>query len=280
MRHSLLATDRSAAILAALFVSVSTVVASDLPRTPGSTVATSSTGDIVEAELIGRTTRYRHFVLGREFESEGLRVRTATGQRLQFLLPADSVFEDLDPRIADLDADGRNEVIVVRSRLTEGSSLAVLGIRGGKLAILAETTTNGGPRRWLDPAGIGDFYGEGSQQIALVRMPHVVGRLEFWDFKNGSLHLRGQIGDTSNHRAGTAAIRGAVVIRRNDGDWLAIPDLARARLRVISAKPSVYEVTSVRLNAPIAGNLTGDGTRIHVPLEGGGEQVVTVSAAR
>jgi hypothetical protein len=165
-------------------------IALDRNPIPASITAKTDKGDIVEATLIGKTDRYKHFVLGTNYEAAGIRVRTASGQTLELMLPEDSVFEDRQPRIADLDGDGRNEVIVVRSRQSTGSALAVPGLRDGKLKILAETTPNGGPRRWLNPAGIADFYGDGKKQIALVRLPHAVGRLEFWDLDGGDGHGR------------------------------------------------------------------------------------------
>jgi hypothetical protein len=74
-------------------------------------VVARSSGDIVEAVLIGETARYRHFVLGTQYEAAGLRVKTREGKTLELILPDDAVFEDREPRIADLDGDGRSEIV-------------------------------------------------------------------------------------------------------------------------------------------------------------------------
>jgi hypothetical protein len=207
-------------------------------------------------------------------------VQTADGQILEFMLPEDSVFEDRQPRIADLDNDGRNEVILVRSRLSTGSSLVILGLRNGVLKILAENTPNGAPQRWLNPAGIGRFLNNGRRQVALVWMPHVVGRLEFWDFDGRTLNLRGALDNTSNHRIGSDQMNLSAVIPREKGrtDLLAIPDFNRHRLRIIAADPAPHQVTIFALNAPIVGDLRvnrgPEGVTIRVPVADGAFQEI------
>lgn len=241
-------------------------------------VKASASGDIVEAVLIGRTTRYHHFVLGTPYEAAGLRVRTADGRSLEIILSEDSVFEDRQPRIVDLDNDGRNEIVLVISRASSGSALAVLGLRGGALKILAESTPNGAPRRWLNPAGIGRFLNNGRRQVALVRMPHAVGRLEFWDFDGGKLTLHGSIDNTSNHRAGSDQTNLSAVIARKStqADLLAVPDFNRRNLRVIAALPTPHQMGIFPLNGHVVGNLAvgrfKEGQKIRVPLADGASQ--------
>lgn len=248
------------ALLCLQLLAVPTAIALDREPIPAGITAKADKGDIIEATLIGKTDRYKHFVLGTNYEAAGIRVRNSSGQTLELMLPEDSVFEDRQPRIADLDGDGRNEVIVVRSRLSTGSALAVLGVRDGKLKVLAETTPNGGPRRWLNPAGIADFYGTGKKQIALVRMPHAVGKLEFWDFDGAAMHLLGSLDNTSNHRIGTDILKLAAVAPRGNhkagerGDLLVIPSFDRRSLRLISALPKPHSLADVTLDAAVTGD--------------------------
>jgi hypothetical protein len=272
------------AALALLIIIIATAGAETISRAPiPSGVTAHASGDIVEATLIGPTTRYRHFVLGTPYEAAGLRVRTGDGQILELMLPEDSVFEDRQPRIADLDNDGRNEVVLVRSRLSTGSALVVLGLRNGALMILAESTPNGSPQRWLNPAGIGNFLNNGRRQVALVRMPHVVGRLEFWNFNGKMLNLHSTLNNTSNHRIGSDQINLSAVVAREKGraDLLAIPDFNRHNLRIITADPAPREVAHFPLNAPVDGDLrvsrTQNGSSIRVPLGKGHFQDVLLS---
>jgi hypothetical protein len=166
------------------------------------------------------------------------------------------VFEDLEPRIADLDGDGREEVLVVKSYLKRGSALAVIGMRNGKAAILAETPAIGTPNRWLNPAGIADFDGNGSTDIALVIMPHAVGRLELWSWRNGLSKTRA-LGNTSNHAIGSRALRMSAVTDF-DGDGLAdlaIPSFERRHLRLIGFKGKPHDIAKVALPARAVTNI-------------------------
>jgi hypothetical protein len=184
-------------------------------------------------------------------------VETRDGKRQTVQLKSDAVFEDLEPRLADLDRDGHDEIIVVKSYLKRGSALAVIGLRKGKYEIIAETPPLGQPHRWLDPAGIADFSGNGKTAIALVRQPHVIGSLELWNWRDGGLHKSAEFADIANHIAGTRAIDMAAVADF-DGDGVAdivAPSLDRGSLRIVSFAPAPREITNVPLPAKAVTNL-------------------------
>ncbi|MGH6727434.1 MAG: FG-GAP repeat domain-containing protein [Pseudolabrys sp.] len=223
---------------------------------PDGHVATGS-HDIARAWLAEPVTRYDHGILGDKIEAGSLVIETRDGERHTVRLKSDAVFEDLKPRLADLDGDGHDEVIVVKSYLKRGSALAVIAERRGKYEIVAETPPLGGPHRWLDPAGIFDFNGDGKTDIALVRQPHVIGSLELWSLRGGELHKVAELADIANHIAGTRAIDMAAVADF-DGDGvadIAAPSLDRSRLRIVSFTPTPREIASVPLPAKAATNL-------------------------
>ena len=209
------------------------------------------TGDIARAWLAEPTDRYDHGILGDKLNAGALVIERRDGLRQTVKLGADAVFEDLEPRIADLDGDGRDEIVVVKSSLRQGSSLAVIGWRKNRYDIVAETPALGAPHRWLDPAGIADFLGDGKKEIALVRQPHVVGTLELWGYAGGRLSKLAELPDAANHIAGTRAIHMSAVVGADgdDGDDLAVPSLDRTRLRLIGFKPQIHEIASVPLPA-------------------------------
>ncbi len=149
---------------------------------PDGKVATGK-GEIARAWLAEPVTRYDHGILGDKIEAGSLVIETRDGKHQTVRLKGDAVFEDLEPRLADLDRDGHDEVIVVKSYLKHGSALAVIAERHGKYEIVAETPPLGGAHRWLDPAGIADFNGDGKTDVALVRQPHVIGALELWSWR-------------------------------------------------------------------------------------------------
>jgi len=223
---------------------------------PESTVAVG-TRDITRAWLSEPTTRYDHGILGDKNTAASLVIELRNGTRQTVRLKDDAVFEDLMPRLADLDRDGRDEIVVVKSSLKRGSSLAIIAERKGKYDIVAETPPLGAPHRWLNPAGIGDFKGDGKTSIALVRQPHVVGGLELWSWTGSDLRKVANLADASNHVAGSRAI-GMSAAADFDGDGildLAVPSLDRSRLRLIAFARTPREIASLPLPAKAVTNI-------------------------
>jgi hypothetical protein len=119
---------------------------------------------ILAAWFSDPTQRYRHFALGTEHEAGALVVAMKDRRAFKFTLPADSVFEDREPRIVDV--DGVDMVVAVRSYLKHGAALALLAVGKDGLEIVAETPPIGQPFRWLNPAGVADFDGDGVLDLA------------------------------------------------------------------------------------------------------------------
>jgi hypothetical protein len=210
--------------------------------------------EIARAWLAEPTNRYGHGVLGDAIEAASIIVERRDGRRETVCLGNDSVFEDLEPRIADL--GGGEKIVAVKSYLAAGSALAVIGERDGRFAVLAETPPIGTPNRWLNPAGIADFDGDGAVEIALVRMPHALGRLELWRWSAGKLLKIAETRDTSNHAIGSRAL-GQSAAADFDGDGvadLAIPSFDRRAIRLLSFRGGVREIARIKLPAPVTTN--------------------------
>lgn len=173
----------------------------------------------------------------------------------------EAVFEDLEPRLADLDGDGTPEIVVVRSDLQKGSSLAVLAKRDGVWRLAAETPPIGERHRWLAPAAIADFEGGGRPAIALVRTPHLQGVLQLWVYEAGKLVLRHEAVGYTNHVFGSTTLDNAAAVDL-DGDGvpeLAIPTQDRKSLAVLSLKGGIREIWRVPLPAPAGRGLAALG---------------------
>lgn len=217
----------------------------------------TGTRDIARAWLAEPTTRYDHGALGDKIEAGALVIEARDGKIHTLRLGRDAVFEDLEPRLVDLDGDGHDEVVVVKSYLKRGSALAVVALYKGRYKIAAETPPLGGPHRWLNPAGIADFTGDGKIDIALVRQPHVVGELELWTYADGRLQKTATLPDTANHIIGTRALHLSAVADF-DGDGvmdIALPSLDRTHLRIVSFTPTAREIASIALPAKAVTNL-------------------------
>lgn len=161
---------------------------------------------VIRAWFTGDTDRYGHAVLGDRLEAETLVVEKA-GERFEFSLGPDAVFEDLEPRIADLDGDGEPEFIAIKSYLDDGAAVAVFGFRAGSFGPLAESEAIGSAFRWLNPAGVADFDGDGKMEIAVVRTPHIGGILQHYGWDGGpNLSLERSVRGYSTHRIGSTLL--------------------------------------------------------------------------
>jgi FG-GAP-like repeat len=209
---------------------------------------------IARAWLAEPTSRYRHGVLGDAIEAGSLIFERRDGRRGDVRLGADAVFEDIEPRIARI--GGSERIVVVKSYLDRGSALAI--IHPDSATIIAETPPIGHPNAWLNPAGIGDFNGDGASDIALVRQPHVVGRLELWSWLDGKLNKTDELADASNHFIGSRAL-GMSSTADFNGDGrpdLAVPSLDRRTLRLITFMPQPHDIARVLLPARVATNIS------------------------
>ena len=240
----------------------------------------------ITVHIAGPTTAYEHGALGGRAEarelvvSERQAVAMAAGAqkvpvaRTRVEAGPDAVFEDREPRLADLDGDSVPEVLVVKSYLERGSALAVVAKRDGDWRVVAETPPIGTPRRWLNPAAVA-AVGGGGPEIALVRSPHLAGVLQVWAFDRDRLVLRAEAVGYSNHVFGSPAQALAAAVDL-DGDGvpeLAIPTLERTALALLSLKGGIKELARVTLPGRAAAGVavlgTGKAARILVGLEDG-----------
>ena len=246
---------------------------------PDGLVDTAS-GDIRNAWYISPTRRYAHGILGDVIEAAALRVKIADGTELTYDLPTNMVFEDRTPRITDLDGDGRNEVITIRSSSSEGGGVAVYGLREGRLVEVAANDFIGRSNRWLNIAAIADITGDGRKDIAYVRTPHIGSLLRLFRFDDG-LTFVSEIDGFSNHAIGAREQRlSAVADIDGDGDMeIIVPSDSRAFMRIIDYKDGLTEVASidlpVRIEGPVLAEGAGTDARFIIRLRDGSVIAVT-----
>jgi hypothetical protein len=180
---------------------------------------------IINAEYTEPTARYGHAILGDDMEYASLvltvneveQVGSATAavlirSKLTVRLPLNRVFEDVMPRLIDVDGDGTPEVIVIETDVAKGAQLAIYDDRGEKIAA---TPYIGRTHRWLAPVGAADLDGDGHIEIAYIDRPHLAKILRIWRFDNGKLTPVADQPGLTNHRIGWDHIPGG--IRTCDG---------------------------------------------------------------
>lgn len=217
-------------------------------------------GDVRSAWYVAPTTRYGHGILGDAIEAGGLRVELANGAQTTLTLPEDQVFEDRTPRLADLDGDGRTEVITIRSSTRLGGSVAVYGVRGEALVELGATPYIGRSNRWLNIAGIADFTGQGGLQVAFVETPHIGGTLKLAAFHGNAMQVVAQIGGFSNHGIRSREQRLSAVADV-DGDGLMdiiLPNARRDQILAVTFRPIVLRLAQLPIADTIE-QLANDG---------------------
>ena len=196
----------------------------------------AGTNTIAAAWLADPTWRYAHGVLGDAVEAGTVRVRLSDGRAMHYTLADGFVFEDLTPRLADLDNDGIDEIVLVRSSLTEGAALSAYPVGERRLEQFANSPAVGVPHRWLNPVGIADFDADGEADIAVVETPHLGRQLVIYRRDAARLIEMGRLAGFSNHAAGSTVL-GLSAVLDVDGDGVVdmiVPDAARGRLAAVT----------------------------------------------
>lgn len=224
-------------------------------------------GSIRSAWLAVPTVRYGHGVLGDAIEAGAVVAQLADGSTARFDLGADAVFEDRKARIVDMDGDGADELLVVKSYLSAGAALTLLAEKDGELVIAAEAPAIGMAHRWLNPIGVADFDGDGRFEAAAVVTPHIGGTLKLYERRGGTLvDDHAQFG-FSNHAMGSRVLALAAVSDVN-GDQvpdIVVPDAGHRNLLAVTFAQGTYrELARWPIMGPlttvvVAADLDGDG---------------------
>ncbi|MEP5729226.1 MAG: VCBS repeat-containing protein [Sulfitobacter sp.] len=179
---------------------------------------------ITSAEYSEPTQRYPHGVLGDDVEWGNLSVtvrRPKQGDaqdetqledvRFDLRLPEIKVFEDIAPRLIDVDGIDGPEVIVVESDQNLGARLAVYGLNAQGVPELRSYTGHIGTRfRWLAPIGVADFDADGVKDIAMVVTPHLGKTAYVMRYQEGMMTPYAELRGLTNHRIGEDFISGGV----------------------------------------------------------------------
>jgi len=222
---------------------------------------------IEKAWLVQPTLRYGHGALGDKIEAGGFKVRLTDGRELVYALAEQYVFEDLSPRLADVDGDGLDEIILVRSSLSEGAAVSIYRVGERRLEHFAVSPSIGHAYRWLNPVGVADFDADGEMDVAVVEMPHLGRSLVIYSRTAARLKERGRLAGFSNHDMGSVILDLSVSFDVNDDGVvdMILPDEERRLIQAMTFKGGEFKrlaegpVGAVITTSVVAGDFNGNG---------------------
>lgn len=192
--------------------------------------------EIVDAAYARPTERYAHGVLGDRIEWGSLRATLADGQAVEYVIPDASVFEDIAPRLADIDGDGRPEVWTVRADAADGARLEAYVVENEALVRRFAGPAIGVGFRWLNPVGVADFDGDGVSEAAYVETPHIGGILTVLKPVDDRLQIVARLQTYSTHKIGSTRLDLAAIadLDRDGAAEIVLPTQLHDRLAVVS----------------------------------------------
>jgi len=204
--------------------------------------------------LSAPTRRYDHGILGDVIEASAVSAELAGGQIVVYQLPDEAVFEDLKARLVDLDGNGQQQILVVRSWLDRGAAPVILSVENGSLGLTASAAPIGRSHRWLNPVGVADFDGDGIPEIAAIVTPHIGGTLQLYHRVGDRLITGLSASGFSNHRIGSRNLDLSAIADIN-GDGVAdivSPDASHRNLLAVTFRDGQYrEIFRVPLTEAI-----------------------------
>jgi hypothetical protein len=227
--------------------------------------------------LSAPTEGYPHGVLGDPLEARTITLVDTTMDpfivRVIQIDPGD-VIEGIAPIWVDLDGDGEREIIVTQS--SAGSSSRIVAYReDGSLFASGEPIGQG--FRWRHQLAVGQFIEGGSQEIAVIRTPHIGGVIEIFALEEDRLVIQAELNGYSSHQIGSRNLDSALAADFN-GDGrieIVVPDQSQTTLAGIQSPGDglaiVWEAPiGVRLSTNVAAVILPDGRlALGVGHEGG-----------
>ena len=189
-------------------------------------------------------TRYRHGILGDQIEA-GQLVVVLEGKFYDLTLEDTYVFEDIRPRLADVDLDGVLEIITIRAHLNNGAGIAIYKVIDDQLQEYASVEEIGRANRWLNPVTIADLDQNGTVEMVWIQTPHIGGILKVASFTPGTLSVLDETRLYSNHAIGERNLCLSVLTQEAEQFIFYVPSQNRDQIVGFTWSGSTLEQTSV-----------------------------------
>ena len=181
------------------------------------------------AWYINPTTRYDHGIMGDKVEAGGIWVEYRKRSFI-YTVSDNQVFEDIQPRLFDLNGDEIPEIITILTDIDQGASVAVFGIHQNDLQLKAQSKYIGQTHRWLNIAAINDLDDDGTVELVWISTPHIGGILKVAHWIDNHITVIDSIAGVSNHKIGSRNMELSVVFEENNQKTLFVPDAGFEKL--------------------------------------------------
>ncbi len=195
---------------------------------PEQEISISSDGSIY-AQYTNPTTKYPHGILGDDIEAEQL-VIVKDSIFYELELAEEYVFEDIRPRLFDVDQDGDLEFITIRSQRDLGAAIVIYKLEQGTIKEYAYTEEIGVSNKWLNLVTIQDITDDGQIEIVWIQTPHIGGILKFATMNQGKLETLDQVGEYSNHGIGERNLCLSALTELNGEKVFYVPNQQRTKI--------------------------------------------------
>lgn len=181
------------------------------------------------AQYAKPTEKYTHGIMGDGVEAE-LLVVVANGVFYEYKLPDDYVFEDIRPRLYDVDGDAQLEIICIRTNVDQGAGIVIYKIVEGHLLEYAHVAEIGTAYRWLNIVAINDLDNDGIVELVWIETPHIGGILKVAKIKAGVLQVLAERAQYSNHAIGERNLCLSVLTEQLETKVFYVPNQSRDQI--------------------------------------------------
>lgn len=183
----------------------------------------------VYAQYTVPTEKYSHGILGDNIEAEQL-VVVVDSIFYELTLQSHYVFEDIRPRLYDVDGDNELEFITIRTNLSKGAGIAIYKIINEQLVEYAYVSEIGTPNRWLNIVTIDDLDNDGIVELVWIQTPHIGGILKVAKINEGLLQVLTDKSQYSNHAIGERNLCLSVLTKQSDKKIFYVPNQNRNKI--------------------------------------------------
>ena len=195
---------------------------------PESAIAKSLDNNVF-AQYAMPTKKYGHGILGDKIEAEQI-VVVIDGIFYEHTLPNDYVFEDIRPRLYDVDGDNQLEFVTIRTHVSKGAGIVIYKVIDESLVEYAHVPEIGTAYRWLNIVAVDDLDQDGSIELAWIQTPHIGGVLKVARIKKGSLSIVAEKQKYSNHAIGERNLCLSVLSEQQNEKVIYVPSQDKSKI--------------------------------------------------